>query len=231
MKKTVLHFSGGKDSLACLHLMRDVWDDITVVWQNSGAAFPETLELMDEVAAMVPDFQEVKSDVLSDIKAHGWPADSVPTRHTVWGKKATGEEGLTIRPWTECCAVNCWLPMHKAMIDAGVTTIYRGQRTSEDYKSPVRDGDRTDGILYRFPIQEWSGTQVDEYLKSIDVPLPTHYAHTSKSLDCWCCTAYLEEKKDQLDYLKKVMPDHHSVVMSMLSGIRDAVRKSVVMYG
>jgi 3'-phosphoadenosine 5'-phosphosulfate sulfotransferase (PAPS reductase)/FAD synthetase len=51
--KAVLQFSGGKDSLACLLLLRPWWDRLTVMWVNTGAAFPETLELMEAVRSRV----------------------------------------------------------------------------------------------------------------------------------------------------------------------------------
>ena len=45
-KKAVLSFSGGKDSLACLHLCRPYRDKLTVAWVNTGAAFPHIVEFV-----------------------------------------------------------------------------------------------------------------------------------------------------------------------------------------
>ena len=39
-QKAVLAFSGGKDSLVCLHLCRDYRDKIDVCWVNTGAMLP-----------------------------------------------------------------------------------------------------------------------------------------------------------------------------------------------
>jgi len=33
----VLQLSGGKDSLACLYLLKPKWDDLIVAWVNTGA--------------------------------------------------------------------------------------------------------------------------------------------------------------------------------------------------
>jgi PP-loop superfamily ATP-utilizing enzyme len=48
--KAILFFSGGKDSLACLHLLREYWDRVLVVWANPGEALPELRAQMDECA-------------------------------------------------------------------------------------------------------------------------------------------------------------------------------------
>lgn len=37
-ERVVLFFSGGKDSLTCLLLLRPYWDRLTVCWINTGAA-------------------------------------------------------------------------------------------------------------------------------------------------------------------------------------------------
>jgi phosphoadenosine phosphosulfate reductase len=45
--RTALQFSGGKDSLACLHLYREQWPDLLVMWLNTGAVYPEMMDYMD----------------------------------------------------------------------------------------------------------------------------------------------------------------------------------------
>ena len=50
-KKIALQCSGGKDSLALLHLMWPFWDKLTVYWLDTGDSFPETEERMASVAA------------------------------------------------------------------------------------------------------------------------------------------------------------------------------------
>ena len=45
--KTALQFSGGKDSLACIHLMRSHWDTLTVYHVDTGDLLPEVREIVD----------------------------------------------------------------------------------------------------------------------------------------------------------------------------------------
>ncbi|MDE2389927.1 MAG: phosphoadenosine phosphosulfate reductase family protein, partial [Betaproteobacteria bacterium] len=48
----VLAFSGGKDSMACLHLMRGSLD--CAIYIDTGKAYPETLELVRYAGSIVP---------------------------------------------------------------------------------------------------------------------------------------------------------------------------------
>lgn len=228
MLTTALQFGGGKDSLATLHLMRDLWDDILVVWLNTGAAFPETEAQMREVAAMVPHFLEVRSDVAADIAERGWPVDVLPVRATPGGAIiGSRNEGARLRPWTDCCARNFWVPLHKAMLERGITRIIRGQRTSEQYKAPIRSGMVIDGIEYVFPLQDWSEEDVFGYLARIGVAPPAYYDEVKSSLDCWLCTAFLDVKDAQVGYLKTHHPEKYAEVHARLQTINQEVREAM----
>lgn len=228
MLTTALQVSGGKDSLATLHLMRPHWDDILVVWLNTGSAFPETHEQMVEIDALVPHFLEVRTDVRADIEAHGWPVDVLPISASPWGALIAGKEDTPrLRPWIECCARNFWLPLHNAMRERGITRVIRGQRTSEQYKSPVRSGTVIDGIEYVFPLEGWSEARVFAYLDEIGVKPPAYYGEVKSSLDCWLCTAYLDVKDAQIAYLKEHHPAKYEVVHGKLGEIAATVREAM----
>lgn len=226
MNAEVLQFGGGKDSLACLYLLREKWPTLTVAWLNTGDAFPETLEQMERIRAMVPNFLEVNAGVRTAIELHGPPTDFVSIKNSAVGKATTDEPGIKLQSWYECCARSFWIPLQQAMQGIGATVIYRGQRDLEDYKAPISDGDVIDGVTYRFPIQGWSEAQVEEYLISQGVAIPSHYEFTSKSLDCMHCTAYLDAKLDQLQYLKRFHPAQFAEVRSTLQAIKVAVEKA-----
>jgi phosphoadenosine phosphosulfate reductase len=218
---TALQFGGGKDSLACLHLLEECWDSILVAWLNTGAAFPETIELMKRIAAKVPHFLEVRTDVCADIDAFGWPVDVVPIGHTEFGWLTTGRKTLKLRGWNDCCGANFWRPMHQAMVDRGVKTIIRGQRLAEHYKSPVRSGAVIGGIEHVFPLESWSEAEVFAFLRARNVEIPAYYAELHTSLDCWCCTAYLDAKAAQLHYMCKRHPERHAIVQKKLHEIAE----------
>lgn len=212
--RTVLQFSGGKDSLACLYLLKPRWNDLTVVWVNTGAAFPETLALMERVQQMVPHFHEVRSR--QNIEEEGYPTDVVPLAATSWGHFYEASHGLKFQSRYSCCGAALWGPTQRAMREMGATTIIRGQKRSDAKKSPIRSGQIIDGVRYEFPLESWTDADVLAYLAEIGVDLPANYAGMSTGLDCWNCTAYLSENAGRLAYMAERHPDKHRLVKDVL---------------
>ena len=70
-----LQLSGGRDSIACLYLLKPYWDRLTVYWLDTGAAFPETVSLMQQVrdkpptpaAPVLPPLGEVAQRALAGL--------------------------------------------------------------------------------------------------------------------------------------------------------------------
>lgn len=205
--KSVLQISGGKDSLACLYLLRPYWDLLTVAWLNTGAAFPETVEQMAEIREMVPHFMEVKADQPEHIRGNGFPVDVVPIRNTKIGKLVQPNDSPLLQPSMECCAANLWVPMQKAMQAFGAQLLIRGQRADEARGAPITNGYTEGGMVVWFPIEHWTEQRVFDYLKAEGVKISSHYEYTEKSLDCWDCTAYLDESAGRMRYTREKHPD------------------------
>jgi phosphoadenosine phosphosulfate reductase len=214
-KIVVLHFSGGKDSLATLYLMRPHWDDITVMWCNTGDAFPETRLQMDAIKQMVPHFIEVKSDQPAQTARNGYPSDALSAWDAPLG--VAFFEGRPYRAQSPlgCCMENIWNPTLRATRMLGATLVIRGQRNSEALKSNIRSGHVEDGVEYLFPIEDWTEEQVRTYLQEQSVPLPPHYTYTNSSLDCQHCTGYLFEPAaaGRFVYLRNKHPELHKDVV------------------
>lgn len=221
MYSTALHFSGGKDSLACLYLNRHRWHDIHVVWLNTGAVYPEMQAYMDRWRERLPNFVEIKSDQPRQIAANGWPSDVVPVNATRFARSFLKTDAPLIQSYLECCAQNIWLPLHKGTLELGVTEIIKGQRADDARKAPVRDGDKIDGITYRFPIEGWTEAQVFSYLHEIEADMPPGYAQGEKTgRDCWDCTAYLDENRQRI---RNLPCDKRRVVEERLAAIRKTI--------
>ena len=79
--KTLLWYSGGKDSLAVLLMSRKLWesDDFTVAWVDTGNQFEEVYEHMERVKLYVKNFKTLKSNTIDWQLKHGRPVDLVPT--------------------------------------------------------------------------------------------------------------------------------------------------------
>jgi phosphoadenosine phosphosulfate reductase len=208
-ERAALMFSGGKDSLACVYLLKPHWEKITVVWVNTGNAFPETESLVRRVAAEVPAFFEAKSDVAGFRQRYGMPADLVPIQHSAAGFAVTGGKPVMITSAYACCRANIWQPGMAAARALGATLIIRGQRADETAKAPIRSGHVEDGIEYLFPVETWTRDQVFAYLTDQGFTVPEHFGFAETSLDCLNCTAYLANTTDRKTYMQKNHPEAH----------------------
>src|SRR6185437_3691241 len=77
-EKIALSFSGGKDSLACLYLLRDHLHRLTVYHVDTGDLMPETQGIVSQVEAMCPNFVRIHSDARGRIAEYGYPTDLLP---------------------------------------------------------------------------------------------------------------------------------------------------------
>jgi len=222
--KCALQVSGGKDSLACLYLLRPHWDALTVMWCNSGAAFPETIEQMDRIRAMVPHFLEVKGNQPAHVELMGLPADVVPVRNTAVGKEIQPNDDVLLQSSFDCCAASRWFPTHKAVIDLGATLIIRGQRKAEARRADITSGYTESGITVCLPIEDWSDQQVFDFLRRKGVEIPNYYEYTNKALDCWSCTAYMDEGRGLMRYMREKHPVLWRQYEPRLRQVRDAAR-------
>ena len=197
MRTTALELSGGKDSVACLYLLRNRLDDITVYWLNTGDNYPETARVIDECRRIIPHFVEVVSDVKAWRNEHGVPSDVVPAA----GWRVTlpvADDEVKVSDCYVCCAENIMLPLHEKVVADGNTTIIRGQKLSDKHKSPLRSGDVVDGLKFEFPIETWSDKRVMEFLHSVGAPIHDAYQTGEHGADCMHCTGWWEHSNPEL---------------------------------
>lgn len=224
-EKIALQFSGGKDSLATLYLLRQYWNKITVYWLNTGAIPPQSVKRMDAIRQIVPNFVEILSDQPSDIERNGYPVDILPLRTANGSRMFEPHEGIKLQPWMSCCANNLWFPMHNKMIEDGITLIIRGQRNSEQRKALIRDGQSLLGFEVYFPLQDWSEQQVFDYLEEQEIEIPPNYNYGMASVDCWNCTAYLYENGGRGAYLRDHEPELYPQFIHILKQIKSEVSR------
>lgn len=221
MISTALQYSGGKDSRAILHMHREQLDQILVVWCDTGASYPAMRAHMDEIAKTLPHFLIVKGEQPRNIEKFGYPSDVVPINYTtagrLWVKK---EHDFKIISAFDCCALNMWMPMNKAMQERGIKTIIRGQRRDEQYTSNISHGHVEAGITYLLPIENWTAAQVFEYLKAHGVEIPDYYSTEVTSHDCWNCTAYLGSYEKRI---KNLPDEQRKEVERRLAEINQAI--------
>lgn len=221
---TLLQFSGGKDSLACLYLYKNKWNKIIIAYVNTGAQYDDTKELVERISKIVPNFIEIKSNQPEQIQEYGYPSDIVPLRNTNIGNLIQGITDIKIQSYFNCCSKNIWEPMLDFVKSNNIRTIIRGQRKSENRKSPIKHGEIIDSVRYLFPIQNWSTQQVFDFLKQENITIPDYYKEEETSHDCWDCTAYLDENKARINNLSH---DRKMVVINRLLKIKNAVYDSL----
>lgn len=224
MIDTALQFSGGKDSLACLYLYQQEWDEILVCWTNTGAAYPETVEYMRKWAERLPHFLEIKTNQPEQIARNGYPTEVVPLNYTPIGRSIVkGAEAFRVQPHFACCSENIWLPMHTEMKRRGIKRIIRGQRRDERRTAPIENGHvDADGIEYVFPLEDWTEQQVFAYLEEVGAEIPPYYATEKTSRDCWDCTAYLDENIERI----RNLPDEKRAEVKRRLGVIEAAVES-----
>ena len=219
----ILELSGGKDSVACLYLLKDQLADITVVWLDTGDAYPETVRVIETCRKLCPNFKVIKSDVVAWIDRNGYPTDVLPAD----GRKVHLANSLPLSDKYDCCAANVMIPMHEAVLAMCPTEIIRGQKNVDGYKGPLRSGQVIDGVTYTYPIENWTDRDVFEFLEEQGAPIHACYSHSDHGVDCMHCTAWWDQ--NSLDYLSVVSEEVHRKVSHRRNNIRRMITDRLVL--
>lgn len=226
-ERVALQLSGGRDSIACLYLMKPWWDRLTVYWLDTGAAYPETVALMAQVAQMVPRFERIEGRQPQVIAQFGMPTDILPASSTPMGITGSGR-GIPMQDRYSCCLRSIMLPLHERMLADGITLIVRGQKNADRLKSTVRSGEVHDGIEFLFPIEDWDARKVMTYLREQDAPIPRFYELLNGAPDCMSCTAWWEEGAAK--YLKRYHHEQFQANQTRLDIIKEAVGQHIAAF-
>lgn len=209
--KLALQFSGGKDSAALLYLMRPHLDRITVLWGDTGAAYPHVAAFVRETCERLGATLQVVQPPIPLRRYHelaGLPADVVPVEADAQMAPYMTERPATLlQPYMRCCAAMLFYPMQAALKAGGFATVLRGSKAA-DGRVGVKDGHVEDGIRYLSPLWDWSDADVMAYLAAEGVALPAHYAEVGDSLDCHLCSGHLAHHgRERLEWTKRNYPE------------------------
>lgn len=220
-ERIAFQFSGGRDSIACLYLLRPYLDRITVYRLNTRVPFPETQEIIAQLRPLCPHYVEVDGNQPGVIEQFGLPSDIVPASHTPLGLMAVEGARPLIQDKYACCANTVMLPMHYRMQQDGITLVIRGQKNADHHKATIRSGHVEQGIEYLFPIEDWSTQQVMDYLRAEGAPVSRVYEMMSTTSECITCSAWWED--GAAAYLKRYHPEAHAEVQRRLDIINEAI--------
>lgn len=218
--KIAFQFSGGKDSMACLYLLRPYLDGLTVYWVNAGDEFPETLSIMEKCREFIPNFVEIKSDSRAWRHENGTPSDLVPTFSSPLGR-LLGFGNLKVSDRFGCCFQNLMRPMYERMKEDGITCVIRGQKKVDMPTIPIKSGGTMDGFEFFYPIENWSHDEVFEYLRSVGAPIHPCYEFGIYGANCSTCTAWWDESQHAFRRAKH--PEIHAKVIPIMNALRAAI--------
>lgn len=215
----VLAFSGGKDAMACLYLLRDSLD--CAIFVDTGKTFPETQQMVEYAATLIP-MEIVHSDREGQNAREGIPADVVPVNWTRLGQMTTTPKPVMVQSYIGCCIENVIAPLFQKARELKADEIVFGQRDDETHRSTARDGDVIDGMMRLHPIEDWTRKQVLDYLATkMEVPPHFHFSHSS--LDCYDCTAYTEGMGDVVTFMRRRHPDFYDAYLKRKKALGDAL--------
>lgn len=210
-----LQFSGGKDSLAVAHLLREHWGRITFYHVDAGDLLPEMREIVSDMERQVPRFVRINSDSKEWAAANGLPSDLVPHTGTVPAKLMGAKTLISAR--YECCGHNLWIPMHARMLADGITLAIRGTKRCDMGKLPAVSGDTSMGYEIWLPIEDWSHEDVFAYLREVGVPICRVYESAVNAPECATCTAWWTEGRAA--YLAKYHPELSALYQTKLAAV------------
>jgi phosphoadenosine phosphosulfate reductase len=187
----IVSFSGGKDSLATLLLVRNVAPPM-VLFVDTGLEFPETLEHVKEITEHL-DLELITADAGERF----WSGFSV--------------FGMSGRDYRWCCKICKLGPVAKIMDEkfpAGFLNFI-GQRRYESEiraKSPrVWRNSWLPKQLSASPIQNWNALHIWLYLLKEDVATNPLYHLGFERIGCWVCPS---SSLSEIESFKRLHPAH-----------------------
>lgn len=224
-RNIAFQFSGGRDSTAALFKLRDRWEQMTVYHVDTGDQFPETREVVEAIDKLLPrPMVRIVTDVKGSRVQHGFPSDLVPVDNTQVGQLVSGRKVKIVSRY-DCCAHNLMVPLHRRMLEDGMTLIVRGQRDEEYAKPPMRSGQVSpEGFEVLYPIQDWDNAQVDAYIKAEGAPVAPFYARGMKRApECMGCTAWWNEGR--FTYLREHHPEAYERIAFRVNAVHAEIRR------
>lgn len=221
--KLVVAFSGGKDSLLVLHLVRQYYPQVAVTFNNTGVEYPETGAFVKQIAKdwhlNLITTKPYKKTFWDCVKQYGFPMET---------KSSYLKSGKQYK--AHCCYYLKEMPMKLAIRQNDWLGMFTGTTAIESRVRMFAARDR--GICsyikhYNLckinPILWWTEEEVWDFIKQEGLPYNPLYDVGAHRIGCMPCTAYLnwEEQLSKLNInmyaLVKLRKDKQYTMKEILS--------------
>ena len=160
-RRTLVAFSGGKDSQCCYHLCEAAGIPFTAQYSVTRFEPPELVEFIRENYPAVAFRRAYRRSLVEDIEANG-----LPTRWARW-----------------CCDAK-----HRRTVGFDIAVV--GIRAEESARRRAAwrvFGFKQDKTAYVCPVFDWTEADVWEYLNHLGVPHCRLYDEGHRRIGCVCC--------------------------------------------
>lgn len=218
-KRAVMQVSGGRDSRAMLELMAPHLrpHDVVLMLVTDDAP-QETRDFANECDARFPNFSTVFSRSKLDRELHGHPSPIVLSDQPIFA------DVIQTRTQFDCCFANIMEPLHEATMAYEPDLILRGQRLSDEHQNPIPHLGSEQGIVYAYPVGDWTTEQVMLYLED---RVPSFYEHCDDAPDCMTCTGYWGRGYQK--WLESVAPEMAAVRKERIRSVIQAITPALLL--
>lgn len=183
-KHPAIGFSGGKDSIVVLNLVREIDPSVVAVFGNTGVEAPETVKFCRNI----PNLVELKphKTFWECVDQYGWPM--IKSKAKSHGNR--------------CCYYLKEQPMLEYIKENNIDLVFTGLTSDESRARWLffkRCGPyyymKTWGVWKCHPIHDWTVKDVWDYIHDKNIPYNPIYDRGAVRAGCQPCTAYTSWKK------------------------------------
>jgi phosphoadenosine phosphosulfate reductase len=198
-RQVTVSYSGGKDSLAVLHLVSECMDNYELMFADTGIEFPETVQNAFDVA-----------------KLYDKPLRSISSGNAFWDSIVNfGPPSVEARWCCKVCKLGPITQIIDDIYDDGCLTFLGQRKYESDTRAKSESVWKNPWVSNQVaaaPIQNWTAMHVWLYIFKNHLPYNPLYEKGFDRIGCWLCPscslADLYRLKETHPELEKKLNDH-----------------------